>query len=338
MKKYFLLVVVYSSILLINVGCTPAEAEIDVSINLPVSESDTEISPEIRPAQSDGLESLKRRVEKFDAQGEYEYSYGLIKDYLKKNYSYSSMQYAVTHLEKHLKQLATDNTFSDKSEFIEPEGYKPPLVAAAAATATTVAGAAATTTMAVITVEAPRFLKKQKEAKEKAESYDFALANMAKVKSNLTQYEILKRSLKFYLKVITEKYLQAHESEESQIRKLLNTCNDLKKQTAENRCAFLSFTVLSPYLAETSRKLFLATLGIDDKEKVKEAVVFLAHHCHSGWLYAVHESVREQYWNIIKAIKNALGQAEWDEMKAKTTLLDSWDESKKRGAQAWWAE
>ena len=84
MKKYFLLVVVYSSILLINVGCTPAEAEIDVSINLPVSESDTEISPEIRPAQSDGLESLKRRVEKFDAQGEYEYSYGLIKDYLKK--------------------------------------------------------------------------------------------------------------------------------------------------------------------------------------------------------------------------------------------------------------
>ena len=250
------------------------------------------------------------------------------------------MQYAVTHLEEHLTQLAANNTFSDKTEFIEPEGFKLLAEAGIVATVATVATVASggTTVVVLGPVELYRYLKWQKAAKVNAESYDFALEDIDNVKSILKQYDIVKKSLKFYLRVTQEKYLQGYEAEESRIRKLLDKCNSLKKHAEENRCKFLSFTVLSPYLAETSRKLYLATLGVDDKKKVKESVDFLAHHCHTGWLYVVHESVREQYLDIIKKMKDAFGQAEWDEMKVRTTLLDSWDESKKRGAEVWWTE
>ena len=94
-------------------------------------------------------------------------------------------------------------------------------------------------------------------------------------------------------------------------------------------------------MAEVSKQLYLATfkwLGLDDKQKIKEAVLLLARSCHYNWLYTSSEDVRIQFCETIKNMKDIVGKAEWEEFKVLTSMLDSDDPSKKRGADAWWEE
>jgi hypothetical protein len=107
----------------------------------------------------------------------------------------------------------------------------------------------------------------------------------------------------------------------------------------EARCNYVSYQVISPALAEISKEHYIATfkwLGFNDKQTIKNSVIKLAHSFHNEWLFASTEEVRQQYSEVIKTLKDDFGKAEWEELKVITTLVDSNDPSKPRGADAWW--
>lgn len=98
--------------------------------------------------------------------------------------------------------------------------------------------------------------------------------------------------------------------------------------------------MISPYLWEVQHRIFLAdsdylSLKFKDKKTLDDAVRFLAKSCHKEWLYQASEDVRLQFVDTQKALKQVASKAELEDYKVVTTLLDSLDPSKKRGADAW---
>ena len=73
-----------------------------------------------------------------------------------------------------------------------------------------------------------------------------------------------------------------------------------------------------------------------DKEAFKTAVKNLSASCHQNLLMQSNDEVRFQFFEVQKVLKAQAGKEEFEELKVLTTLQDSNDPSKKRGADAWW--
>ena len=98
--------------------------------------------------------------------------------------------------------------------------------------------------------------------------------------------------------------------------------------------------MISPYLWEAERWIFLAdsnylALQFKDKQALDKAVNFLATACHKELLYQASEDIRMQFAGIQRALKQVASENELEDYKVVTTLSDSADSSKKRGADAW---
>ena len=159
-----------------------------------------------------------------------------------------------------------------------------------------------------------------------------------KIKQVINQFDLLKKNLKLYQTMLRNYPLHGTQEEKNIYLKqneiLENTC----ERTIRSYCLFISYEVISPCLAETSKSLYIATIGINDKEKIKEAVFFLCRAFHKEWLYAADEEVRLQFCDVVKEMKDIIGSEEWEELKMLTTLLDCRDNSKNRGTSVWWNE
>lgn len=163
-----------------------------------------------------------------------------------------------------------------------------------------------------------------------------------KEKSNaiIAQYDILRDSLKAYLDLLSKTYpVDSAEDVKHDYFAIRDRADSLRRKVIEARCNYVSYQVISPALAEISKEHYIATfkwLGFNDKQTIKNSVIKLAHSFHNEWLFASTEEVRQQYSEVIKTLKDDFGKAEWEELKVITTLVDSNDPSKPRGADAWW--
>ena len=122
---------------------------------------------------------------------------------------------------------------------------------------------------------------------------------------------------------------------------MLNRANSLKEMAIRNRCNFISYGVISPYLAEAQKHVFLGKgkwylLWHSNQKEIRKAVINVATAANKQWLYESDWEIRSQFLNLMKAMKKECNKREWEEFLTEATLRDSLDDTKHRGAQSWW--
>lgn len=300
-----------------------------------------EATPEAR------MLTIKSEVEGLDARGEYKIAYRLINDCLVRNYSLENVRYAIEHAESHLSKLLSYNTMSQKSVFVNPEDktnkelkadlWKSYDLGAAAQSLTLTPGSG----VLIGLVGGWNSLSEaDKKNLQLAREQQFVLVEKDASNAIIAQYDTLRDSLQAYLDLLQKSYPASGPDDVKQLYfSIRDRAEALKKKVKDTRCNYVSYQVISPTLAEISKEHYLATfkwLGFDDKQKIRDSVIHLAHSFHNEWIFASTEEVRLQYSEVIMSLKNDVGKAEWEELKAVTTLVDSNDPSKPRGADAWW--
>lgn len=279
--------------------------------------------------------AIQKEVESLDGRGEYKIAYELINSRLERHYSLKNMEYAIEHAENHLSKLLPYNTNSKKSVFHEPSDKMGKIVVATDGVGSVLLSPIGSVVIRIVILNEADKANYQEAVKQK-----FVLVEKEKAKRIIAQYEILRGSLKIYLDTLSKKYpVDDADSEKQFYFKLRDRAEALKKRLIDARCNYISYQVISPTLAEVSKELYLATskwLELDDKQKIKDSIIQMTHSFHYEWLFTSAEEVREQYCEVIKAMKDNIGKAEWEQYKVITTMLDSEDPSKPRGAEAWW--
>ena len=291
----------------------------------PVDTTGNEATPEAY------MLAIKNDVENLDKRGEYKMAYNLIDDCLMRHYSLENIQYALEHAEKHLSTLRLHNTITQKTAFVIPEDKNEGKRLAALASVFLLPGLGSVIA-AVVESDADW------ELCERARKQEFTLIEKEVANSIISQYEVARESVKKYLEILIKSYPTGDTEEAKQIFFTTKSRADaLKQNLMDARCNYVSYRIISPVLAEVSKEHYIATL-LEDKHKIKDSILLLTHAFHTEWLYTSKEDIRLQFCELVKALKDDIGKAEWEELKTVTTLLDSNDPSKPRGAEAWWGK
>ena len=184
--------------------------------------------------------------------------------------------------------------------------------------------------------------KYKKERLDKDMAKDFGTLEKGAISKTLEIYETLKKSTDALLSYLENEMLQ---TEDCVLLKKLSDystkVNALKKAIKTQRTNYLSYCVVSPYLADSERWIYLANEQAEytlwpQKESLDKAVKMLSFSCHGQYLYECSEDVRKQFFEVQKKLKSMVSTTVQEELKVLTTLQDSSDPSKKRGADAWW--
>ena len=341
MKSFLGIVAILPCISYLLLGCSKEgqnkKSQDDSPIAV-VNLTGNEVKPEAR------MLAIKSEVESLDERGEYKIAYRLINDCLAHNYSLESMQYAIEHADNHLSRLLSHNTTTQKSVFITPKGKS---------TWDIIVDRYNITEGKIIAEYIPYIgrgilignilntLKEEDKLNyQSAVVQEFVLVDKEQSNEIIAQYDTLHDSLQEYLDLLLKSYsVNDIEDVKQHYFTIRDRAESLKKKVKDSRCNYVSYQVISPALAEISKEHYIATfkwLGLDDKQIIKDAVIHLAHSFHNEWIFESTEEVRLQFIEVVKSLKNDVGKAEWEELKTVTTLVDSNDPSKPRGADAWW--
>ncbi len=295
------------------------------------------------------MSKIKNEIDNLDNREEYKIAYTLIDDCLGKHYSLKNLQYAVEHAEKHLASLKKHNSTNELSIFHEPkitdsETAKKVLKDMGISIGTNtlplgglgkiIANVASIATVwkTLNDIDKANFLR--------ADAQEFVLVKKEQSAKILSQYEIIQDSLKTYIVFLTKSYpIDDNDVIKQEYFSIRDKVELLRRELIDARCNYVSYRIISPALAKVSKEHYLATfkwLGLDDKSKLRNSIIELTHSFHNEWLFTSTEEVRIQYCDVVKSLKNDVGKAEWEEFKTLSTMLDSNDPSKPRGADAWW--
>lgn len=155
------------------------------------------------------------------------------------------------------------------------------------------------------------------------------------ISSSLKQYDAIKDALGKWIEMeMKQTSLRKNLRQHIQVKKRLDS---LKETIVKERTSFLSYSVMSPILAETSRRFWLANQRFigHDKETTQTAVEFLSKHTQANWPRECSEDVRRQWFEVLKQLKGMAGEAERQEYEALAGILKP-DSDATLGGKAWW--
>lgn len=174
----------------------------------------------------------------------------------------------------------------------------------------------------------------------------FQLLSKKEILACTEQFDLMRDALAAYLRLVDDQYLHDQDREITRREAILNCKAQalaLKKKLIKTRGCFISERVITPYLCETEKLLFLArgkwwTLGKADYKQLRKSVLLLSHAFHTKWLYESTEETRFHFLKVYKNLKSKSKKREWEEFIVLATLADSFDPSKYRGPVAWWSD
>ena len=153
-----------------------------------------------------------------------------------------------------------------------------------------------------------------------------------KVHQTLNIYNELKKSQQIF-KMILNNYLKtSNKTELNTILAILKSYNDLKNKIKKQRTNFVSYSVISPYLAESYRKLSYK----DGSGYLQESARLMAKGVYNDILLESKEDVRNQFYNVYSLFKRRAGDKELEDLKVLQTLMNSSSKQKQNGADKWW--
>ena len=174
-------------------------------------------------------------------------------------------------------------------------------------------------------------------------SYERPGLTLEDCRRTLERYDLLREHVQKLLDDTEEALVREAPGDEA-LESLRRDLLALKKEIRIERTRFVSYTLVSPFLAETVRLRRIAGDNFfqmlfnhrANAGKRLDAISMLALACHNEILMSCTEDVRIQFCDVVSGLKRISRPAEWEHFKTVTTMLDSYDPSKKRGADAWW--
>lgn len=184
----------------------------------------------------------------------------------------------------------------------------------------------------------------KEERLKKDENKNFGELAKNDITATLKKFDNLKMSVSTLQTVIDHRiqqdYKQIDQDELDKLNEYKKQAEKMKIEIKNKRTRFLSYDAVSPYLAVASQYLYLAKAKASwfqrNKEVFDTAIKNLSLACHHQMLMECSKDVREQFFEVQKELKAMVSEKEFEELKVITTLQDSNDTSKKRGADAWW--
>ena len=170
---------------------------------------------------------------------------------------------------------------------------------------------------------------------EKISDISFYLIDLKEAKEVLSLYNILKTS-QINLHKQLETFALAEPS--NQIIGLMNEQSRLKKEIKERYQNYISYTIVSPYLAFADYQIFVSNekwIG-HDYDKLEKAAKAMAKGAYKDILLESNEDVRDQFYRVFQRLKNTAGDKEWEDLRVVQTLVNSSSISKKTGIDIWW--
>lgn len=169
------------------------------------------------------------------------------------------------------------------------------------------------------------------------------MLTLVETRSVLERYDLLRDHIQWLLN-LTENQIVDATSEVDGLDALRYKILQLKKEVRVARTRFVSYTLVSPFLAETVRLRRKAHDNFiqmvfnhrANAGKRLDAISMLALSCHKDILLSCTEDVRLQFCDTMSGLKRISRPVEWEHFQVVVTMLDSYDPGKKRGADAWW--
>ena len=184
----------------------------------------------------------------------------------------------------------------------------------------------------------------RKELDSQARGQYFMIATRTEARDTALKYDILRDSLKQFIIILEQHYpIEASPEDPSvqEVIRLKKKADSAKTDLVTKRCTFISYAIVDPVLAEAEKYIFLSrgkwwTLLKPDYEELRSSVLLMANAFNSKWLFECDEETRFHFFRVQTKLKEMCARRRWDDFIALTTLSDSWDPSKYRGADAWW--
>ena len=283
-------------------SCTSVEK---LSIN-PTSTNDQsmENDSEILNISALQVENLRQEVQKWGDN--YEVIYGLLEKGMNNSFSPELWSYVLDYTQMHLMRLQRKDYCHEQSQFSSKTNYG------------------------------------KKKSKELAKAEHFHLLTKDEARNLATQFELLKHCIQLCRRQFLSAY-QPVDSDETrdEYYALWRRSDALQRDIIKARSIFISRGVISPYLAETEKWLFLAKgewyrLYKSHTSELYKAVDYIATSAHKEWLHESNDETREQFIRLWGEMKKLASKREWEEFQVIVSLKESIDPSKKVGAEAWW--
>ena len=159
------------------------------------------------------------------------------------------------------------------------------------------------------------------------------LVNIEVAKKILSQYSILLKSQKDL-----RKHLNTYVKKDTrtELITLSNQQKKLQDYIEESKQNYLSYTVMSPYLANTDYHIYLSNddwIG-HDFEELKIAAESMAHGSYETTLKQVKEDVRKQWYETFSKLKETATEKELESLEVWQTILDTASNDKNIGKTA----
>jgi len=179
-------------------------------------------------------------------------------------------------------------------------------------------------------------LKFAENGQEKAD-VNFYLTDIFEAKDTLKKYNILKESQKKLRKHI-EEYILNTSKTENNILHLLKNQNNFIKSIKKSYVDYISYTLISPYLAYADYHIYLANdhWFWHDYDELKKAAQAMANGAYKDILLECNEDVKEQFYDVYQKLKSTASEKELQDLKVLQSLMDNVSNKKKSGIDLWW--
>ncbi|MDM8558446.1 hypothetical protein [Candidatus Parabeggiatoa sp. HSG14] len=181
------------------------------------------------------------------------------------------------------------------------------------------------------------------------------IVKIEKVRDLLSKYDQLKHSLRQIQPILSKRLLESTDEELKKVQALFNKYQAFIKEMKHTRGHYLSFEVISPYLARTQQLMFVSkiynpkvstvlTLIPDQSLKklhsfdtLREAAIILENVVEQDIILNGNDIVRKQFLVVYKEFKETAGEAKFEEFKAVKKIAHQLESGKilKLGAERW---
>ena len=161
----------------------------------------------------------------------------------------------------------------------------------------------------------------------------------------IDKYDILKRSQNKLNQLVTDTIIKAPVSMIDKLNLLLKDKKKFCEKVRKSRINYVSYDVVSPYLARTCQLIFISEQGGGapeihiyghDEDSLRAAVKTMTMGCGVELVLTSNRDVRDQFLDTYSRIKKLAGKAELDELKLLGNFADSISDKSSKGNDLWW--
>ena len=157
----------------------------------------------------------------------------------------------------------------------------------------------------------------------------------------LEDFDGLRESQRQLKGILEQKVADATDSYMRSVLPLLDEQKRLCATIRDARCSYVSYDVVSPYLARARQLTHIAINSSILKlshstEALKEAAMVLNLGAYGSILVQCQQDVKLQFVGVWKVMKQTAGTAEMEELKVIQSYADTISQDKPTGGDAWW--